>query len=64
MEYRKIQQIAKDTIAYIKQEIKPGMNLLEIRKKCEEKLLELGADSFWYWDYAKLPTLPLNLISA
>ena len=26
------------------------MNLLEIRKQCEEKLLELGADSFWYWD--------------
>lgn len=50
MEYREIQQIAKDTIEYIKQEIKPGMNLHEIRKKCEEKLLELGADSFWYWD--------------
>ena len=26
------------------------MNLLEIRMFCEEKLLELGADSFWYWD--------------
>lgn len=26
------------------------MNLLDIRKLCEEKLLELGADSFWYWD--------------
>ena len=26
------------------------MNLLEIRKLCEEKLLESGADSFWYWD--------------
>lgn len=26
------------------------MNLLEIRKLCEEKLLELGADSFWHWD--------------
>ena len=38
------------TIEYIKNIIKPGMNLLEIRKLCEEKLLELGADSFWYWD--------------
>ena len=28
----------------------PGINLLEIRKLCEEKLLESGADSFWYWD--------------
>ena len=26
------------------------MNLLEIRKLCEEKPLELGADSFWYCD--------------
>ena len=50
MDYKQIQKIAKDTIEYIKQEIKPGINLLEIRKKCEEKLLELGADSFWYWD--------------
>lgn len=50
MEYREIQQTAKATIEYIKQEMKPGMNLLSIRQKCEEKLLELGADSFWYWD--------------
>lgn len=50
MEYKQVQKIAKDTIEYIKQEIKPGMNLLEIRKKCEEKMLELGADSFWYYD--------------
>jgi len=26
------------------------MNLLDIRRMCEEKLLELGVDSFWYWD--------------
>ena len=26
------------------------MNLLEVRKMCEDKMLELGADSFWYWD--------------
>lgn len=50
MEYKQVQQIAKDTIEYIKTVIKPGMNLLDIRKKCEDKLLELGADSFWYWD--------------
>lgn len=50
MEYKQVQKIAKDTIEYIKQEIKPGMNLLEIRRKCEEKMLELGADSFWYYD--------------
>ena len=26
------------------------MKLFDIRKLCEEKLMELGADSFWYWD--------------
>lgn len=50
MEYRQVQQIAKDTISYAKQMIKPGMNLRDIRRLCEEKMLELGADSFWYWD--------------
>ena len=50
MEYKQVQQIAKDTISYIRTIIKPGMNLLDIRKLCEEKMLELGADSFWYWD--------------
>lgn len=50
MEYKQVQKIAKDTIEYIKLEIKPDMSLLDIRKKCEAKLLELGADSFWYWD--------------
>lgn len=48
--YSQIQLAAKLTIEYIKKIIKPGMNLQEIRKVCEEKLLELGADSFWYWD--------------
>ena len=48
--YSRIQLAAKQTIEYIKNTIEPGMNLLEIRKLCEEKLLELGADSFWYWD--------------
>lgn len=50
MEYREVQQIAKDTIAYAKRVINPGMNLLQVRKLCEQKMLELGADSFWYWD--------------
>lgn len=49
-DYSRIQLVAKQTIEYIKKIIRPGMNLLEIRKFCEEKLLEWGADSFWYWD--------------
>lgn len=50
MEYREVQQIAKDTITYANRVIKPGMSLLQVRKLCEQKMLELGADSFWYWD--------------
>ncbi len=50
MEYRDVQKIAKDTIRYIKGKIVPGMNLKEVRLLCEEKMLELGADSFWYYD--------------
>mgnify|MGYP002626194019 CR=1 FL=1 len=50
MEYREVQKIAKETIGYIKTVIKPGMNLREIRSLCEEKMLSLGADSFWYYD--------------
>lgn len=48
--YSQIQQAARQTIECIKNIIKPGMSLLEIRKFCEENLLESGADSFWYWD--------------
>ena len=50
MEYRQVQQIAKDTIKFAKKNINSGMNLLQVRGMCEEKMLELGADSFWYWN--------------
>ena len=50
MNYQQVQKIAKDTIEYAKQHIHAGMNLREVRKMCEDKMLELGADSFWYWD--------------
>ena len=50
IEYSKVQKIAKDTIEYIKTKITSGMKLAEVRQLCEEKMLELGADSFWYWD--------------
>lgn len=49
-EYSRVQKIAKDTIEFIKTEIKPGILLSQVRSLCEEKMLELGADSFWYWD--------------
>lgn len=50
MEYRDVQQMAKDTMAYARAQIRPGMNLREVRSLCEDKLMALGADSFWYWD--------------
>jgi len=50
MTHQQVQQIARDTIAYIRQVIRPGMHLTDVRRLCEEKMLELGADSFWYWD--------------
>ena len=50
MEYQQVQKIAKDTMNYARQHIKAGINLIEIRNMCEAKMLELGADAFWYWD--------------
>lgn len=50
MQYTEVQNIAKKTIKFIKKQIKPGMTLIEIRHLCETKMIELGADSFWYWD--------------
>ena len=50
MQYIEVQNIAKETIEFIKANIHSGMTLLEIRNLCETKMMELGADSFWYWD--------------
>lgn len=50
MEYEEVQGIAKTTMEYIKDIIKVGMSLEEVRNLCEQKMLLLGADSFWYWD--------------
>lgn len=50
MEYSEVQNIAKKTIEYIINVIKPGMDLRYFRELCERKMLVLGADSFWYWD--------------
>ena len=50
MEYRQVQAMAKETIARIRKEVHPGMMLQEVRQRCEQHLLALGADSFWYYD--------------
>ena len=50
VDYCLVQMIAKDTIEYIKTIIHPGISLAEVRMLCENKMLSLGADSFWYWN--------------
>ena len=50
MQYIEAQTIAKNTIEYIRNNLRAGMTLLEVRNLCETKMIELGADSFWYWD--------------
>ena len=37
-------------MSFIKSQIKAGMSLLELRQIAENKMLALGATSFWYWD--------------
>ena len=50
MDHQAVQKIAKDTINYIKAEIRSGMSLIEVRSLCENKMRELGTESFWYYD--------------
>lgn len=50
MTYYEMQNAARLTFEYIKNVIKPGMTLIDVRKLCETKLLDMGADSFWYYD--------------
>ena len=45
-----MQNLNRDTIAYIATVIRPGMTLCNVRTLCEEYMLKHGADSFWYWD--------------
>ncbi len=42
MEYTQVQKIAKDTIEFAKKNIQPCMNLRDVRKMCDAKMLELG----------------------
>ncbi len=45
-----VQNIAKQTMLFIKSQIKVGMSLPELRQIAESKMISLGATSFWYWD--------------
>lgn len=50
MNHTKIQNIAKQTIDFAKQNIKAGISLCQVRQMLEAKMLTLGATSFWYCD--------------
>lgn len=39
MEYTQVQRIAKDTIEFAKKNIRPGMNLRDVREMCDAKSL-------------------------
>jgi len=50
MTHADVQRIAKETMEYLCAALRPGMRLKEVRAICERRMLEMGADSFWYWD--------------
>lgn len=49
MTHFEMQELNRKTIDYAKGKIYVGMPLPELRKQCEQFLLENGADSFWYY---------------
>lgn len=44
-----MQNLCRSTMKHLVENIAAGMSLLDIRKICEDFMLENGADSFWYW---------------
>lgn len=47
--HRNVQAIARETMNVVQRKIHPGQHLTAVRDLCEESMLSLGADSFWYW---------------
>lgn len=48
--YSSMQNLNRAAVKYVADTMKTGMSLPDIKKLCEDYLLENGADSFWYWD--------------
>lgn len=44
-----MQNLNRQTMTYISENISVGMSLIDIRKMCEMFMLKNGADSFWYY---------------
>lgn len=49
MNYKDVQQVAKNTISYLEDEIKQGMTVEHIIKLAEDYMLNSGIASFWYY---------------
>lgn len=45
-----MQNMARETMAFLADAVRPGMKLTELRRMAEDRLRGLGADAFWYWD--------------
>lgn len=45
-----MQNLSRETMKHLFENITVGMSLLDIRNICEKFMLENGADSFWYWN--------------
>ena len=45
-----MQNLNRATVQHLISNIRAGMTLTDVRKLCEDYMLENGADSFWYWD--------------
>lgn len=49
-EYVDMQNLCRAAMTYVRNIVKPGMNLRELRANCEQYLLDYGADSFWWYN--------------
>lgn len=49
MLHLQVQAIARETMDIAQRNIQAGQKLVDVRALCEETMLSLGADSFWYW---------------
>lgn len=53
-EHTRMQDIARATMGTVQESIRPGDTLASVRERAEASLLDLGADSFWYWGIGAL----------
>ncbi len=54
IQYKKVQEIAKETIQYLSSYIREGISELDIAEAAKEFMYRKGIRSFWYYDLAAL----------